>query len=142
MQSSQNRSFGGAVLDNIREMAGSEARLIRRSLSQALRRLNLFNLLETGGAALAATMGFSAAAIAAQLISGDTSGSHQPSSGEQRVSTITVKGLSEGTPPNSSRVQEIYYPGAPHGITATHPGQINADLLTFLRKVHEGSRAE
>jgi non-heme chloroperoxidase len=27
----------------------------------------------------------------------------------------------------------IYYPGAPHGITATHQDQINADLLAFLR---------
>jgi len=27
----------------------------------------------------------------------------------------------------------IYYPGAPHGITATHAEQINADLLAFLR---------
>jgi len=27
----------------------------------------------------------------------------------------------------------IYYPGAPHGLTATHQDQINADLLAFLR---------
>ena len=27
----------------------------------------------------------------------------------------------------------IYYPGAPHGITATHADQLNADLLAFLR---------
>ncbi|HZF29326.1 MAG TPA: alpha/beta hydrolase [Gammaproteobacteria bacterium] len=27
----------------------------------------------------------------------------------------------------------IYYPGAPHGLTATHQAQINADLLAFLR---------
>jgi len=27
---------------------------------------------------------------------------------------------------------EIYYPGAPHGITATHQDQINADLLAFI----------
>ncbi len=26
----------------------------------------------------------------------------------------------------------IYYPGAPHGITATHQNQINADLLAFI----------
>jgi non-heme chloroperoxidase len=35
--------------------------------------------------------------------------------------------------------REIYYPGAPHGITATHQDQINADLLQFLkeeRKAH------
>src|SRR5262245_19682521 len=29
--------------------------------------------------------------------------------------------------------KEIYYPGAPHGITATHQDQINAALLAFLR---------
>jgi non-heme chloroperoxidase len=28
---------------------------------------------------------------------------------------------------------EIYYPGAPHGLTATHQDQVNADLLAFLR---------
>jgi non-heme chloroperoxidase len=28
--------------------------------------------------------------------------------------------------------KEIYYPGAPHGITATHQDQINAELLKFL----------
>jgi non-heme chloroperoxidase len=27
----------------------------------------------------------------------------------------------------------IYYPGAPHGITATHQDQVNFDLLEFLR---------
>jgi pimeloyl-ACP methyl ester carboxylesterase len=29
--------------------------------------------------------------------------------------------------------KEIYYPGAPHGLTATHQDQFNADLLAFLR---------
>jgi non-heme chloroperoxidase len=29
--------------------------------------------------------------------------------------------------------KDIYYPGAPHGITATHQDQINADLLAFIR---------
>jgi non-heme chloroperoxidase len=29
--------------------------------------------------------------------------------------------------------REIYYPGAPHGLTATLQDQVNADLLTFLR---------
>ena len=28
--------------------------------------------------------------------------------------------------------KEIYYPGAPHGLTATHQDQLNADLLSFL----------
>ena len=29
--------------------------------------------------------------------------------------------------------RDIYYPGAPHGLTATHQDQVNADLLAFLR---------
>jgi non-heme chloroperoxidase len=29
--------------------------------------------------------------------------------------------------------KEIYYPGAPHGLTATHQDRVNADLLTFLK---------
>ena len=37
--------------------------------------------------------------------------------------------------------KEIYYPGAPHGLTATHTDQVNADLLEFVRSVWEGRRA-
>jgi non-heme chloroperoxidase len=29
--------------------------------------------------------------------------------------------------------KDIYYPGAPHGITATHQDQISTELLAFLR---------
>ena len=29
--------------------------------------------------------------------------------------------------------KDIYYPGAPHGITATHQDQVNADLRAFLQ---------
>jgi non-heme chloroperoxidase len=29
--------------------------------------------------------------------------------------------------------RDVYFPGAPHGITATHQDQINAELLAFLR---------
>jgi non-heme chloroperoxidase len=36
--------------------------------------------------------------------------------------------------------KEIYYPGAPHGITATHQDQINAELLAFLGGSPETSR--
>jgi non-heme chloroperoxidase len=28
--------------------------------------------------------------------------------------------------------KEIYYPGAPHGLTATHQDQVNTDLLAFI----------
>ena len=37
--------------------------------------------------------------------------------------------------------KELYYPGLPHGLTATHPDQVNADLLKFLNSVQKGSRA-
>jgi non-heme chloroperoxidase len=29
--------------------------------------------------------------------------------------------------------KDIYYPGAPHGITATHQDQVNAELLAFIK---------
>jgi len=37
--------------------------------------------------------------------------------------------------------KEIYYPGAPHGLTATHQDQVNADLLEFLSKAQKSSTA-
>jgi non-heme chloroperoxidase len=36
--------------------------------------------------------------------------------------------------------EEVYYPGAPHGLTATHPDQVNADLLEFLKKGRQNSK--
>jgi len=32
------------------------------------------------------------------------------------------------------RAQTLYYPGLPHGLTATHADRFNADLLAFLRE--------
>ncbi|MFL6438894.1 MAG: alpha/beta fold hydrolase [Terriglobales bacterium] len=37
--------------------------------------------------------------------------------------------------------KEIYYPGAPHGLTATHQHQVNADLLNFLGQAKQSSTA-
>jgi non-heme chloroperoxidase len=37
--------------------------------------------------------------------------------------------------------QERFYPGLPHGLTATHPDQVNADLLKLLRSVQQGRKA-
>jgi non-heme chloroperoxidase len=37
--------------------------------------------------------------------------------------------------------QEIYYPGAPHGLTSTHQNKVNADLLAFLKGTEEVSSA-
>lgn len=35
--------------------------------------------------------------------------------------------------------KEIYYPGAPHGLTATHQERVNADLLAFLQRGREAA---
>ena len=37
--------------------------------------------------------------------------------------------------------KEIYYPGAPHGLTATLQDQVNADLLTFLKSAAKTAAA-
>jgi non-heme chloroperoxidase len=36
--------------------------------------------------------------------------------------------------------KEIYYPGLPHGLTATHADRVNADLLAFLKSVHKSRK--
>lgn len=36
---------------------------------------------------------------------------------------------------------EIYYPGGAHGITATQPDRVNADLLEFVKKGHKTFKA-
>ncbi|HTF63477.1 MAG TPA: alpha/beta hydrolase [Edaphobacter sp.] len=36
--------------------------------------------------------------------------------------------------------KEIYYPGLPHGLTATHADQVNADLLEFLKSLQMARR--
>jgi non-heme chloroperoxidase len=33
--------------------------------------------------------------------------------------------------------KEIYYPGAPHGLTATHQERVNADLLEFIEEAQQ-----
>lgn len=38
-------------------------------------------------------------------------------------------------------VKAIYYPGAPHGITATHADQLNSDLLHFVQRAGRSSSA-
>jgi len=37
--------------------------------------------------------------------------------------------------------KEIYYPGRPHGLTATHQDEVNTDLLKFLRSVQQVRKA-
>ncbi len=36
--------------------------------------------------------------------------------------------------------KEIYYPGLPHGLTATHADRVNTDLLAFLRSVQKARK--
>jgi len=36
---------------------------------------------------------------------------------------------------------ELYYPGRPHGLTATHQDEVNADLLKFLRSYQNARQA-
>jgi non-heme chloroperoxidase len=46
---------------------------------------------------------------------------------------VPVKDSAVKTARLISGAKEIYYPGAPHGLTATLQDQVNADLLAFLR---------
>lgn len=39
-------------------------------------------------------------------------------------------------------VEAIYYPGAPHGIPATHMEQVNNDLLKFVKKHRSSSKTD
>jgi len=49
----------------------------------------------------------------------------------------TTRSFPSRTPRKSARLikgaKEIYYPGAPHGLTATLQDQVNDDLLAFLK---------
>jgi non-heme chloroperoxidase len=46
---------------------------------------------------------------------------------------VPVKDAARKSAQLISDVKEIYYPGAPHGLTDTHGDKFNADLLAFLR---------
>lgn len=54
---------------------------------------------------------------------------------------VPVKDSSKKSAKLIKNVEEIYYPDAPHGITATHVDQVNADLLAFLKKDEQRSQA-
>jgi non-heme chloroperoxidase len=58
------------------------------------------------------------------------------------VPTLLIHGEDDQVVPcansvRSARILEnakdTYYPGAPHGLTATHQDQVNADLLAFVQ---------
>ena len=54
---------------------------------------------------------------------------------------VPIKDSSKKTAKLIKGATELYYPGAPHGLTATHTDRVNADLLEFLKKGHKTSRA-
>jgi non-heme chloroperoxidase len=45
---------------------------------------------------------------------------------------VPVKDSAKKSAKLIKNAKELYYPGAPHGLTATHQDQVNADLLAFL----------
>ncbi len=47
---------------------------------------------------------------------------------------VPVKDSSRKTAQLVANSQDIYYPGAPHGITSTHQDEVNRDLLAFLKR--------
>ena len=54
---------------------------------------------------------------------------------------VPLKDSSKKTAKLVKGATEIYYPGAPHGVTATHPDRVNADLLQFLKQGRKASHA-
>lgn len=59
---------------------------------------------------------------AVTVVGHSTGGGEVPVKDSAKKSARLIKGA-----------KEIYYPGAPHGLTATHQDQVNADLLAFLQ---------
>jgi non-heme chloroperoxidase len=54
---------------------------------------------------------------------------------------VPIKDSSKKSAKLIKGAQEIYYPGRPHGLTATHQDEVNADLLKFLRSVQQARKA-
>src|SRR3954462_12022848 len=54
---------------------------------------------------------------------------------------VTIKDSAKKTARLIKGAQEIYYPGRPHGLTATHQDEVNADLLKFVKSVQQTRKA-
>ena len=54
---------------------------------------------------------------------------------------VPVKDSAKKTARLITGAKEIYYPGAPHGLTATLQDQVNADLLAFLKSAAKTAAA-
>ena len=55
---------------------------------------------------------------------------------------VPIKGSAKKAAKLIRGVQEIYYPGAAHGITGTEPDRVNHDLLEFVKKGRETAKEE
>src|SRR5215831_3002773 len=54
---------------------------------------------------------------------------------------VPIKGSAKKSAKLIKGAQEIYYPGRPHGLTATHQDEVNADLLKFVKSVQQARKA-
>jgi len=54
---------------------------------------------------------------------------------------VPIKDSSKKSAKLIKGAKEIYYPGRPHGLTATHQDEVNTDLLKFLRSVQQARKA-
>ena len=58
---------------------------------------------------------------------------------DDRIAPIDISGKRSAKLIKGAK--EIFYPGLPHGLTATNADQINADLLKFLRSIQQARKA-
>jgi non-heme chloroperoxidase len=58
---------------------------------------------------------------------------------DDQIVPIDISGRKSAKLINGAK--EVFYPGLPHGLTATHADRVNADLLKFLRSVQENRKA-
>jgi len=54
---------------------------------------------------------------------------------------VPIKGSAKKSARLIKGAQEIYLPGRPHGLTATHADEVNAALLEFLKSVQQSRKA-
>jgi non-heme chloroperoxidase len=53
---------------------------------------------------------------------------------------VPIKDSAKKSAKLTKGAQEIYYPGKPHGLTATHQNEVNADLLKFVKSVQQSRK--
>ena len=58
---------------------------------------------------------------------------------DDQIVPINISGKKSATLIKGAKA--LFYPGLPHGLTATHADQVNADLLKFVRSVQQARKA-